>query len=94
MIDFETCIRSLEKKEQFQEIKKMKGFSYEQIEEAFRFCDVTPYIFGKIVDDDLFYAFLAESFRFKADAMNESRGRIIFIDNLSEYIEMFYGEEL
>ena len=93
MIDFEDCIRSLEKNEQFAKVKKAEGFSYEQIEEAFRFCDITPKEFCQIVDDDAFYDFLIESFKIKNVAMTKSRGRIKFDDNMAEYLQMFKGCE-
>lgn len=93
MIDFEDCIRSFEKNGRFAEVKKMEGFSYEQIEEAFRFCDIYPKDFCQIVDDDDFYDFLIESFKIKNAAMTESRGRIKFNENMAEYFQTVKGCE-
>ena len=95
MVQFDYCINALENNKKFSEIKKIKGFSYGLIEESIPYFALTREKFSKIINDDLFFEYLAESFRFMSVAQSEAKGRRIFIDNMAEYMQQaFYGEEL
>ena len=88
----EKFFKAIEKNEKFEEVKKLENFSYEQIEEAFKFFNLPPSIVNKIVEDDDFYKYLIESFVYKSGEESESRGRYAFIDHLAEYVQLIKGE--
>ena len=92
MVKFDYFISCLEKNKRFAEIKKLKEFSFALIEEAVPYFMFTEEKFSKIVNDDMFYDYLTESFRFMEIAQSEAKGRRFFIDNMAEYMQVFYGD--